>query len=462
MKTLKIRKIFITVISSFVAISLVFSLSGCGLSSAIGNAVATLDRRAADAVHSFDTAIATLAQESADWRVVLANLQEDISEDVQSTIRTELQDLTRIAILSAGAEFRCNEEFIRIRLRNELISLRNSLAQSINATLVNTPFSNFQIPLLPEEQAEPFICDVVPAGLNLSLDAKRRSKIDIYGFDLRSLPISAGYRGYGILQLKKTVSVAEYVLLLRTRKRTPEPTAAIRTDAFDLLEPVNPALKDISNALSIISDFHAVLDLTGSGADIPPNAVEIVLSWDNRIQCEIPIMTHEKTLTCNTIEKPINPGTVTFTPPAVTNSPYGGKPDKEFKGHGPCVKLDVVLNLNPARKVLTATIYMDAWECPDDFSKIRKDYTQALGSKTITLYTAANDEKILSYNIQSTFHDQYIDNDVYQDFRYFGGTSPIEKIEYTGDTKGEEAGTRTGAKITFRPIKLQIEKCQYE
>jgi hypothetical protein len=120
------------------------------------------------------------------------------------------------------------------------------------------------------------------------------------------------------------------------------------------------------------------------------------------------------------------------------------------------------VKFNPARKVLTATIYMDAWECPDDYSKIRSDYTQAIGSKTITLYTAASDETILSFNVQSSFHDQYIDDDVHQDFRYFGGTSPIDKIEYTGDTKGSEAGTRTGAKITFRPIKLQIEKCQYE
>ncbi len=336
------------------------------------------------------------------------------------------------------------------------------MAQSINATLVNTPFANFQIPLLPEEPAEPFICDVVPAGINLSLDAKRRSKIDIYGFDLRSCPISAGYRGYGILQMKKAVSVADYVLLLRSRERAAGPMAAIRTPAFDLLEPVNPVLKDISNALSIISDFHAVLDLTGSGADIPANAVEIVLSWNNRIQCEIPIMTYEKTLTCDTTEKPINPGTVTFIPPAVENSEYGGKPDKEFKGHGPCVTLDCVLNLNPARKVLTATIHMDAWECPDDFAYIKKDYTQAIGSKTITLYSAASDETILSYSVESTFHDQYIDNDVHQDFRYFAGITPIEKIEYTGDTEGSEAGTRTGAKITFRTIKLQIEKCQYE
>jgi hypothetical protein len=424
--------------------------------------VSVIDTRAEDAIHSLDNAIATLAQESADWRVVVANLEKDISKDVQSTIRTEVQDLARTAILSAGAEFRCNAEFMRIRLRSELIHIRNSLVQSINAEIEKTPFTRYEIPLLPEDALEPFICDVVPAGVDLSLDPERRTKIDIYGFDLRSLPITVGFSSYGIYKPTKQVTVKEFAATMLTRTRVAMPVKVIQTDAFQVLEPSKVSVTDMSNALSFISDFHAVLDLTESGAQIPPNAREIVLSWKNQVRSEIPILTHEKTMDCNTTDTLIYPGSDTFIPPAVEHSPYGGNPDKDFNGNGPCVTFHLTLNLDPARKVLSATYYMDAWECPDDFSKIHKDYTEAVGSKTITLFTAAEDETILSYNVQSVFDDQYIDTDTKPDIRYFGGLSPVEKIEYTGDTDGDEAGTKTGATVTFRLIKLQIQRCQYQ
>lgn len=446
---------------------LIISVSGCSLISSINSAVASFDIRAADAIHSLDNAIARLAEESADWQVIVTNLEEEISEDVQSTIRNEVQDVTRTAILLAGSEFRCNAEFMRIRLRRELIYLRNSITQRLNALLANTSFS---IPLIPEESPEPFICSVVPSAVDLSIDRVRRSKIDIYGFDLKSRPISVGLRGYGIFEPVGVVSrgyfsTTDFSKIMRTRTRIPTltPVKIIRTDLFEIREPSSATIRDISNALSIISDFHAVLDLTESGADISPTTREIVLSWDNKVKSEIPILTHEIILECTTSEKEIHPGTDTFIPPAVTNTQYGdgGKPDKDFDDNGPCVTFRLNLNLDSARKTLTANYYMDAWECPDDFSKIREDYTQAVGSRTITLYTAAEDEKILSFNVQSSFNHQYIDTDHQHDIYTFGGLSPVLKLEYRGDTDGNEAGTRTRVKVTFRSIKLQIEKCEY-
>jgi len=461
------KNVWLTKIHGLLILILAISLSNCGISSSIRTAVETFDIRAADAIHSLDNAIAALAEESADWRVVVTNLEEEISEDVQSTIRTEVQDLTRNAILLAGAEFRCNAEFMRIRLRRELTHLRNSITHRLNALLANTSFS---IPLIPEESPEPFICSVVPSAVDLSIDIERRSKIDIYGFDLKSRPISVGLRGYGTynslrdITERGVISTREFSTMLRSRPRvlTGPRVNIIRTDAFEILEASSVTVRDISNALSIISDFHAVLDLTESGADISPITREIVFSWDNKVKSEIAVLTHEKILECTTSEKVINPGTDTFTPPAVTNSPYDGRPDKDFAGHGPCVTFRLNLNLDSARRTLTATYTMDAWECPDDFSRIKSDYTQAIGTRTITLYTAAEDEKILSFNVQSSFNDQYIDTNHQQDIRYFSGLSPVDKLEYTGDTSGNEAGTRTCVKVTFRSIKLQIEKCQYQ
>lgn len=445
-------------VAGVLALVLAIGSFGCGIKSAINTAVATVDARAADAIHSLDNAIAKLAEESADWRVVVTNLEKEISADVQSTIRTEVQDIARNTILLAGAEFRCNAEFMRIRLRRELTHLRNSLAVSLNALLARTTIS---VPLLPEESPEPFICSVAPSGVDMSLEPERRTKIDIYGFDLRSRPISVGITGYGIFQAKAPVSAKMFSTMMRTRARAVMPAKVIVTEAFELLQPATIITKDISNALSIISDFHAVLDLTESGADIPPTAREIVLSWDNQIRSEIPILTHEKILECTTTEKLISPGTDTFVPPAIENSPYGGHPDKEFDGHGPCVTFYLVLNLDPSRRILTATYTIDAWECPDNFDKIKKDYTEAYGSRTITLFQAAEDERILSYNVQSSFDHRYIDTNTRPDMMNFGGLSPVEELEYVGDTDGSEAGTKTSVKVTFKQIKLQIEKCQY-
>ena len=75
--------------------------------------------------------------------------------------------------------------------------------------------------------------------------------------------------------------------------------------------------------------------------------------------------------------------------------------------------------------------------------------------------SAPEGETILSFDVQSYFHDHYIDTDTSDDIRYFGGTAPVSKLESTRDTKGSEAGTKTGVTVTFRPINIQIEKCKY-
>ena len=446
------------------------------------------DNRMGEAIRSMDYAIATLAQQSADWQVVVTNLEKEISKDVQSTIRTEIHDLTRSAVLSTGAEVRCNAEFMRIKIRRELIDLRNSLAQSLNAELIKLPFKNYQMPLLPEEPVRPFICDIVPAAVDMSLDPERRTKIDIYGFDLRSLPISASYKTYGLFQAKTMAGSAEFLNVMQNRtfaastarvtKEMAMTDVAVRnatiadlvmkkenilTGSFNLIAPWKLYDNNISPSISIISDFHAVLDLTGSGANLPPNTKEILLSWDNRIQSEIPILTHEKVLECRTWDSTVILKPLTFVPVAVVNSEYGGHPDTEFDGNGPCIEFSLALSIDPSRKVLSATVFMDAWECPDNFEKIYPDYTQAVETKTFTLFQVNDpDMIILGFNLESYLSDRYIDTNINPDFRYYSSTAPAALIEFTGDTDGDEAGNETGAIISFNQIKLQFQKCEYK
>lgn len=443
---------------ALVIIAMALILNSCGISSALRS----LDQRAADAIHSLDNAIAMLAQESSDWQVVVSNLESQLTTDLQSLVDNEINNLIQNSIHSGGTELRCNAEYMRIKLRRELIDIRNNFVEGINAGLSNSPFSAYEIPLLPQEEPTPYICDVVPSHVDMSIENIRRSVLDVYGFDFKSLPITVSYRSQGLFKPKRVVRKAEFTSTLRQANliisRSP---ALIATEAFDLASPVNVFSNDISASISIISDFHAVIDLTESGGNLPPNATDIIISCQGKILSEIPILEHESTLVCTTTEKLVTPGSKSFIPPAVTNSPYGGHPDKEFAGHGPCVTFRMNLRTNPSANELYATYYMDAWECPDDYSKIRKDYTQAVGSETMTLFSAGADETILSFAAQSVFNDKYIDTDHSPDIRYFGGTAPVSKLEYTGDTSGDEAGTETGVVITFRPFKVQIQKCEY-
>lgn len=432
-------------------------VTGCGITSAIKE----MNTKIQNAVDSFDRAIATLGQESADWRVVMYDLEKEIAEDVQSTIRTEIENLTRSAILTASAEIRCNTDFIRIRLERELIRIRNSFAVELNAQLDRFTSSNYSIPLIEEKPSEPVICSMVPSAVDLGLEPKRRTKIDIFGFDLLTRPISVGLISHGSLTFKKQIGLKDFNAAMKARPALGA-TNKIITDSFVFVDPSARIRRDITSALSIISEYHAVLDLTESGVEIMPNAQEIVLSWNDQIQSEIPILVHQQTLQCETRTHPIYPVSKSLKPPALSDNSCQGKPDKDFHGHGPCVRFNMRLGLDSERKNLTASYWMNAWECPDDFARYKRDCTEALGSGSVVLFTAQDNEKILSFDAQSFVSDEYIDNDHYADFSYFTGTEPIDKLEYVGDTKGDEAGTRTSVKMTFKRIDLQIEKCEYK
>ena len=468
-------------------ITLSICISGCATLRSISE---RFDNRMSEAISTMDNAIATLAQQSSNWQVVVANLEKELIKDLQSTIRTEVDNLTKSAVSSTGAEVRCNAEFMRIKIRRELINLRNSLAIDLNARLSKGIFKNFQIPLLPVEQVKPFICDIVPSAVDMSLDPERRTKIDIYGFDLRSLPISASYKTYGLFQAKTMDGPLHFLNVMQSRnfernlatindkKAMMEITSKnfaranlalskedISTSSFTLFAPTKLYDINISPSISVISDFHAVLDLSGSGANIPPNTKEILLSWDNAIQTEIPILTHEKVMECNTYDSIVVLQPLTFVPKAVTTTEYGGggHPDTEFAGHGPCIEFSLSLSIDPSRKTLSATVFMDAWECPDDFDKIRSDYTEAIETKTFPLIQITDpDMIILGFNLEPYMSDRYIDTNTNPDTRYYSSGSPAYKIEFTGDTDGDEAGNETGAKITFNTIKLQVQKCGYK
>lgn len=443
-------------------IPLILFLNGCGINAALRK----IDQRMAEAIHSMDKAIASLNQQSADWQTVITDLQEEISDEMQSTLRTEVENLTRNAVLTTGGEVRCNAEFMRRKLKRELIDLRNSLAQSLNNQIINLGWSGNYFELIPQDVPEPYICDVVPSAVDLSVDPERRKKIDIYGFDLRSMPISVSYRSYGIFNAKPTVGYKEYANEMAVRAATPRRmvsgselpklTENIIMNNFTLFDPWKLFSNDISGSISVLSDFHAVIDLTNGGAALPPNSSEIILSWDNQLQSEIPILTNIQTLDCRTSSRPLAAGlSETFVPL------HAGNGDRDFSGHGPCMSVNLSLYVDASKRNLYATFTVNAYECNSNWGT-KKDYTKATGTKTVTLLTAGEDETITGFDAARTFYDRHLDTNHDSYFSHYSGTSPVEKIEWIGDTKGDEAGTKTGVVITFRQFNVNIQKCVYK
>lgn len=452
--------------SCLLPIALVF-LCGIGLQSCgIKAAMRKIDLRMAEAIHSMDKAIASLNTQSANWQTVITDLQEEITDEMQSTLRVEIESMTRNAVLTTGGEVRCNAEFMRRKIRRELIDMRNSLAQSLNKQLINFGASSYQLDLTPQDPIEPFICDVVPSAIDLSVDPERRQKIDIYGFDLRSMPIYVSYRSYGQFQASPSVGMKEFkseMAVRASRERRvefvtelPRMKENIKMASFTLLEPWKLFNQDVSGSISVLSDFHAVIDLTNAGADLPPNASEIILSWNNKMQSEIPILTQVQTLDCRTTPKLLSVNLVqSFIPPFVS----GG--DRDFYEHGPCMTLSISLNMDAAKRNLYAEINLFAYECKGDWSN-RKDYTRASGTKTVVLFTAAEDETIMGFDAATIFSATHRDMSHDPFITYHAGTSPVEKIEWIGDTKGDEAGTKTGVNITFRQFNVNVQRCVYK
>lgn len=116
--------------------------------------------------------------------------------------------------------------------------------------------------------------------------------------------------------------------------------------------------------------------------------------------------------------------------------------DREFKGHGPAVYLNVSLAIRNGNQIWT-TITMDALETTSD-------WTRARGTTSYLLYSSTS--PISSLLGPTSFEHHYIDsNHDFDRFTFVAGNL-VQSLVYMGDTRGNEAGTRTGVQVYFHPI----------
>ncbi|WP_437335984.1 hypothetical protein [Sorangium sp. So ce394] len=120
--------------------------------------------------------------------------------------------------------------------------------------------------------------------------------------------------------------------------------------------------------------------------------------------------------------------------------------DADFGGHGPRVNLEVELHVFNGNEVW-ASVHIDAIET-------KSDWTRAEGTGWFHLYTASsNIAEILS---PTYFEHEYTDTDHARDLYAFSPGSLVSLLDYVGDTKGNEAGSRTGVQVFFQPITVGL------
>lgn len=126
-----------------------------------------------------------------------------------------------------------------------------------------------------------------------------------------------------------------------------------------------------------------------------------------------------------------------YVPPRV-----GG--DAEFDGHGPSVSLQVELHVFNGNE-LWAAVYMDALET-------KSNWTHAEGTAWYLLHVAGR--PIVDVDGPVSFLHGYTDTDHARDIFTFTPENLVNRLEYVGDTKGNEAGTKTGVRVFFNPITI--------
>jgi len=121
--------------------------------------------------------------------------------------------------------------------------------------------------------------------------------------------------------------------------------------------------------------------------------------------------------------------------------------DQEYKGHGPTTYIRVELKIRNDKE-LWAEVYMRARET-------KKDWTTAEGTTSFKVHQAQqNIIEILTSSVQD---HRYTDTNHEMDVFSFPPENLISRLECVGDTKGKEAGIRTGCQIFFHPVRLLLD-----
>lgn len=138
-------------------------------------------------------------------------------------------------------------------------------------------------------------------------------------------------------------------------------------------------------------------------------------------------------------EEDVFPDPVEYIPPHTRG-------DREFDGNGPRIQCTVQAYLRNGNEIW-ARVQMRARET-------KSDWTTAEGTETFRIYT--HDKPIKEILSDDSSEVYYEDHDHSEDVLSMGGGELVKQFVFVGDTRGYEAGTRTGVVVDFNPIRIRV------
>jgi len=377
---------------------LAFSLNSCSVFNAIKDLINLPDaftNLGNDTNQILDQATRDINANASNFNEILNDAIDNINNN---TVKNALQELLENAIVTDSTEIRCDIQFVGDYIVKEIYRIK-------------AEYNNEDAPIF-----DPKICSTIPEVIDMNLPPNQRNSVNITGYFL-------------------TDDFSKYRLYL-----------------YD----VNGARYNKTSALSQSSSFKLIVNLGNNGILLNNNSDRLILYWDDAIVTEIPVLQHIPEI-CDTREWTFENLPKLIIYPEHKRNPWNHKKgDKEFKGNGPCTKGYVILFTKNNGKELWAKSFVRMWECPDDFSKMKSDFTYGDRYKELKIADAPNGWRILKIKESTSDSFQNIDKNTGASQNVSGG-GPIAMYQYHGDFDGNDLGILAGRAV----LRLRSAACGY-
>jgi hypothetical protein len=209
----------------------------------------------------------------------------------------------------------------------------------------------------------------------------------------------------------------------------------------------HPGNRRIVRIVSDVYSFDGYADVNHETDYRPMPAGELVRQFEclgdtkgNDVGIKTGVRVHFNPITIETETSEIAFKTTRLDPtPKFVPSRIRG--DRDFGGHGPRVNVSASISVQNQTEIW-ARIWMNAKET-------ESDWTEVLGSTNYMVYRHSQPIEIVSGTYSQA---SYTDTDHEDDDLPLGADELVSRFVCTGDTGGDEAGTRTGVVVHFNPV----------
>lgn len=338
---------------------------------------------------AIDNAITELEKASGDWQNITDKLLielKSIPGQLSATIHVDVQNLVSEGIAETGEEVRCDMDIIGLRMADALKRIANDKIYHSAHYVVG--------PLIP------IVCHAIPDAIDRTQIPDHLNELVYSGEDFDSTCVK--------LYLQKSDGTQE----------------------------------DITDFLSITTNYHMTVNLGTNGVQLDRESSKIILMCDTTVLSTVPIIQ----------------GTIDYTIPETTLGRYFPplvSGDREFDGHGPHILVKV--NLTKSDYEIDCTVYMYAQETQSNWST-------AYGSQTTPIYNAPSGyyiQDILNIPISDSYEFTYTvgsDGHEHDPVIVPRGASGLVK-DYTiwGDgPNGNDIGTWTSVQVELNDIPIVL------